>query len=272
MLHEEILSHLPEGLSVEEMQAHFSLLPERYFINTQAEEIALHMRMTHELMDQIQNTESVGSLMPVIDWRDDPDLNLTVVNVVTWDRAGLFYKLAGALTLAGVNILSTKAVTRKDHISIDTFYIMDTGGGLVSDSRALKIFRQHLHDSLVEGKRLQDAIELKETEVRKAEIRKNRDLLPAPFPPRVDVYHELSLKRTIIEVQATDRLALLYRLARLIHSKGFDITFARIATERGVAMDTFYIENRAAAGQVDSDNLLELRSELEAIIETESAG
>ncbi|NCG08385.1 MAG: [protein-PII] uridylyltransferase [Verrucomicrobia bacterium] len=272
MLHEEILSHLPEGLSVEEMQAHFSLLPERYFINPQAEEIALHMRMTHELMDQIQNTESVGSLMPVIDWRDDPDLNLTVVNVVTWDRAGLFYKLAGALTLAGVNILSTKAVTRKDHISIDTFYIMDTGGGLVSDSRALKIFRQHLHDSLVEGKRLQDAIELKETEVRKAEIRKNRDLLPAPFPPRVDVYHELSLKRTIIEVQATDRLALLYRLARLIHSKGFDITFARIATERGVAMDTFYIENRAAAGQVDSDNLLELRSELEAIIETESAG
>jgi [protein-PII] uridylyltransferase len=207
--------------------------------------------------------------MPVIDWRDDPDLNLTVVNVVTWDRAGLFYKLAGALTLAGVNILSTKAITRKDHISIDTFYIMDTGGGLVGNRKALEIFRKHLHDALVEGKRLQQAIESKEGEVRKAEAQKNKDLLPAPFPPRVDVYHELSLKRTIIEVQATDRLALLYRLARLIHSKGFDISFARVATERGVAMDTFYIENLNQTEQLDSDNLLELRSDLEAIIEAE---
>ena len=265
MLHEEILSHLPEGLSVDEMQAHFSLLPERYFINTHAEEIALHMRMAHDLMGQIQNTDSVGSLMPVIDWRDDPDLSLTVVNVVTWDRAGLFYKLAGALTLAGVNILSTKAITRKDHISIDTFYIMDTSGGLVSDRGALEVFRRHLHEALVEGKRLQHAIDLKEAEVQKAKAQQNRDLLPAPFPPRVDVYHELSLKRTIIEVQAADRLGLLYRLARLIHSKGFDITFARIATERGVAMDTFYIEHRKDAEQVDSDNLLDLREELEAI-------
>ena len=71
-------------------------------------------------------------------------------------------------------------------------------------------------------------------------------MLPAPFPPSVDVYHELSLKRTIIEVQAGDEPGLLYRLARLIFKKGFDITFARIATERGVAMDTFYIEKANA--------------------------
>lgn len=269
MLHEEILSHLPENVSVEEMQAHFSLLPERYFINTQAEEIALHMRMTHDLIGQIQKTDSLSSLMPIIDWRDDQDLSLTVVNVVTWDRAGLFYKLAGALTLAGVNILSTKAITRKDHISIDTFYIMEAGGGLVTDPKALEVFRQSLHGSLVEGKHLQSAIDAKEAAVEVAEAKAKKDLLPAPFPPRVDIYHELSLKRTIIEVQAADRLALLYRLARIIHHRGFDITFARIATERGVAMDTFYIENRANAGQVDSDHLLDLRSDLEAVIEVD---
>jgi [protein-PII] uridylyltransferase len=270
MLHEQILSHLPEGLSVEEMQAHFSLLPERYFINTHVEEIALHLRMTHALMEKIHSAESVGSLMPVIDWRDDPDLNLTVVNVVTWDRAGLFYKLAGALTLAGVNILSTKAISRTDHISIDTFYIMDSGGGMVGDKKASGIFLEHLREALVEGRRLQADIDKMEAAADKRNELKNRDLLPAPFPPRVDVYHELSLKRTIIEVQAGDRLGLLYRLARLIYSKGFDITFARIATERGVAMDTFYIENRMDAGQVDSDNLLDLRSELESVIQVDS--
>lgn len=266
MLHEEILSHIPEGLSVEEMKAHFSLLPERYFINTHSEEIALHLRMVHDLMSQINSADSIGTLMPVIDWSNDPDLNLTVVNVVTWDRAGLFYKLAGALTLAGVNIASTKAISRNDHISIDTFYIMDADGGIVTQTKAQSIFEKYLGESLVKGKKMKDAIEAQEAKVKAGNLHKNKDLLPAPFPPRVDVYHELSLKRTIIEVQASDRLGLLYRLARLIYSKGFDISFARIATERGVAMDTFYIEKGQHSEQVDADNLLELRKGLDAII------
>lgn len=266
MLHEELFKNIPQGLTVEEMQAHFSLLPERYFINTQSEEIALHLKMVHELMSNINRAESVGSLMPVIDWHDDVDLNLTVVNVVTWDRSGLFYKLAGALTLAGVNIVSTKAISRNDHISIDTFYIMDAEGGVVSNLKAQANFKNYLREALVEGKKLKNAINAKEALLEAKQLKKNKDLLPAPFPPRVDVYHELSLKRTIIEVQASDRLGLLYHLARLIHRKGFDISFARIATERGVAMDTFYIEKGSHTDKVDSDRLLELRQELDNIV------
>ena len=32
-------------------------------------------------------------------------------------------------------------------------------------------------------------------------------------------------------------------MARTISDHNFDITFARISTERGVALDTFYVEN-----------------------------
>ena len=39
---------------------------------------------------QIQNADSVGSLSPIIDWRDDEALDMSVINIVTWDRAGLF--------------------------------------------------------------------------------------------------------------------------------------------------------------------------------------
>ena len=66
--------------------------------------------------------------------------------------------------------------------------------------------------------------------------------LHSSFPPTVEVYHELSMERTIVEVQARDQIGLLYRLAKTISDHGFDITFARIGTERGVAIDTFYIE------------------------------
>ena len=154
-LNQELLSRTIEGVSKEEIEAHFSLLPERYFINTGADEIALHLRMVNRLLGQIQTAESVGALCPIIDWSDDRDQNMTVVNVVTWDRAGLFYKLAGALTLAGVNILSTKAISRSDHISIDTFYIMDPRG-IVSNTRGSR--SKLLEDTLV-NKRLMQSID-----------------------------------------------------------------------------------------------------------------
>ena len=36
------------------------------------------------------------------------------------------------------------------------------------------------------------------------------------FPPTVEVYHELSMQRTIVEIQARDQIGLLYRLAKTI--------------------------------------------------------
>jgi len=264
MLHHEIIDRAIEGVSEEEIEAHFRLLPERYFINTSADEIELHLRMVNELLSQIQSAESVGALAPIVDWRDDIDLGMTVINVVTWDRAGLFYKLAGALTLAGVTISSTKAISRTDHITIDTFHVIDPDGGVVTDAKAEGIFRERLNEALIEGRDLTTAVTEAETRSRKGKSR--RDMLPAPFPPSVDVYHELSLKRTIIEVQADDRIGLLYRLARLITQKGFDISFARVATERGVAMDTFYIENVNTRESTRTSALLELREELDAIV------
>ncbi len=266
MLHNQIRERAIEGVSQEEIEAHFSLLPERYFINTDSDEIELHLRMVNQLLSQIQSAESVGALIPTIDWRDDIDLSMTVVNVVTWDRAGLFYKLAGALSLAGVNIISTKAISRKDHISIDTFYIMDPDGGIVSNPKAREIFQARLEEALIHGKELLPAINELEARHKAKTKSKTKDMLPAPFPPSVDVYHELSLKRTIIEVQANDRMGLLYRLARLITNKGFDISFARIATERGVAMDTFYIENMKSQESNGTTNLLELREELDKLV------
>lgn len=267
MLQLELEQRVIEGISKEEIEAHFSLLPERYFINTSANEIELHLRMVNKLLSHIQAAESMSTLSPIVDWKDDIELGMTVINVVTWDRAGLFCKLAGILSLTGVNIISTKAISRRDHISIDTFFVCDAEGGVVSDPKARKIFDKHLRASMVEEKELMALIielEARDTAKRKS---KEKDMLPAPFPPSVDVYHELSLKRTIIEVQAGDRIGLLYQLSRLISEKGFDISFARIATERGVAMDTFYIENRDGVdGATSTTNLLELREALDRIV------
>ena len=263
--HQLMLAREIEGVAKDEIEAHFDRLPERYFINTKPNEIELHLRMVNQLLTQIQQADPTGTLAPIIDWSNDIDLNMTVVNIVTWDRAGLFYKLAGALTLAGVNIVSTKAISRSDNISIDTFYIMDLEGGAVSNEKAHTIFQTHIEDALMHGRRLTSEIERMEAKV-KSQKKKLGGILPAPLPPTLDIYHEPSLNHTIIEVQAEDRAGLLYGLARHIYSRGFDISFARIATERGLAIDTFYIDKINRQEPISAKNLSELRVKLNAII------
>jgi [protein-PII] uridylyltransferase len=263
---DKVRSKLPEEISTEEVDAHFSLLPERYFLHTGVDELALHLQMIHQLLNQIQHSDSLGSLAPIINWRNDVDLNMTIVNVVTWDRAGLFYKLAGALSLAGVSISNTRAISRGDHISIDTFYVMDPQGGRVTQTRAKEVFESHLNDCLMHGKELLPSIMELEAQTQQ---QKPKEPQLAPFPPTVNVYHELSLKRTILEVQAVDRIGLLYRLAREVTHRGFNISFARVATERDIAMDTFYIENIQQNNDQKTNQLVELRSALEAVIQVE---
>ena len=143
---------------------------------------------------------------------------------------------------------------------------MDPQGGRVAQTRAKEVFERHLNDCLMHGKELLPAIIELEAQTKQ---QKPKEPQLAPFPPTVNVYHELSLKRTILEVQAVDRIGLLYRLAREVTHQGFNISFARVATERDVAMDTFYIENIQQNTDQKTHQLVELRSALEALIRLE---
>lgn len=255
------------GISAEEITAHFHLLPERYFVHTDAEQIALHIRMVNKLLTSISQSDAVSSLRPVIEWHDDLNRSLTVVDVATWDRAGLFYKLAGAFSVAGLSILSAKVISRNDHIAIDTFYVVEPGRGVVQSAKAQEIFARTVEQALSSCKDLYPDIVAQAKKVRST--RYGVDKAPehaASFPPSVEVYHEISLERTIVEVQARDEIGLLFSLAKLISDHGFDITFARIGTERDIAIDTFYIENALPDQAVDKARLSLLRDAITDVI------
>jgi len=272
MIEKDLLSRpIAQDISKDELEAHFNLLPDRYFAHNSIEEVELHLRMVHRLLAQIQNADSVGALVPVIDWQNNESQGLTVVNVVTWDRAGLFYKLAGALSVCGLNILSTKAITRSDHIAIDTFYVVGAEGGTVDSPKIERIFEGHVRSALIDGNDLKGLIDRETKKFNSGFFQKTPPHLPVRLEPVVNVYHELSLKRTIIEVQSIDSLGLLYYLSKIITEHDFDITFARIATENGVANDTFYIESIEPDGMIDNENLLSLRQALSDVIQTSKA-
>lgn len=265
--YQELVAKRIPGISSDEITAHFHLLPERYFIHTSADEIALHVQMVNRLRSALSTTAAVGSLKPVIDWHDDLNRSLTVVDIVTWDRAGLFYKLAGAFSVAGLSILSAKVISRNDHIAIDTFYVVEPGRGVVQSAKLQEIFERTIAEALVTDKDLYPDIVAQAKKVRSSRFGSDKvSALPASFPPTIEVYHELSMQRTIVEVQALDEIGLLFRLAKIISDHGFDITFARIGTEREIAIDSFYIESARSESKVDNARLALLQTALAEVI------
>jgi len=269
MTKKDLLSRDIPGVDKEETLAHFSLMPERYFIHTDNDEIALHLQMVNRLLKTIVASDTVSTLQPIIDWSDDLSRSLTVVNVVTWDRAGLFYKLAGAFSLAGLNILGAKIFSRNDHIAIDTFHVVEPGRGVVQSQRVMDLFREKVHSVLISNKDLYPEIQVQARKHATRLLTDDRNPLLTSFTPKVDVYHELSLRRTIVEIQAPDQIGILYRVAKAIYDHGFDITFARINTERGLVIDTFYIESSDKDATAESAHLVELRESLNRIVSPE---
>ena len=266
MIHEELIAKQIPGISRDEISAHFNLLPERYFLHTEAGEIALHIQMVNRLLKSITEADSVSSLRPIVDWKDDLNRSLTVVNVVTWDRAGLFYKLAGGFSVAGLNILGAKVISRSDHIAIDTFYVVEAGRGVVQSQAAMEKFARTAEAALIQNKDLYPDIVAQARRISSGRFTTEQNMLHTSFPPTVEVYHELAMLRTIVDIQAHDQIGLLYRLAKVIYDHGFDITFARINTERGVALDTFYIENANHEVTEDPGRLHALRDSLARVI------
>ena len=90
----------------------------------------------------------------------------------------------------------------------------------------------------------------------------NEDKLGEKIPPRVDVYRDVSLGRTIVEVRAADQVGLLHVIAKTISDCGFTIMFARIATEQGIATDIFNIERADDQQDFSPSRFMDLREQI----------
>ena len=71
------------------------------------------------------------------------------------------------------------------------------------------------------------------------------------FPTRTVITNEATSRHTLLEVQTPDRLGLLYDLLRALGKLGVNVVLARIATNMGAAIDSFYLTN--AEGQRITD-------------------
>src|SRR5262249_59020816 len=71
------------------------------------------------------------------------------------------------------------------------------------------------------------------------------------IPTQIRFDNEASETRTLIEIETEDRIGLLYEISQTFSELDIDIAAAKISTEKGAAIDTFYVPE-AVGGQVVS--------------------
>jgi [protein-PII] uridylyltransferase len=236
MLMKEVADLLPGQFSDEELKAHFTALPPRYFQIQPAADIRDDLLLTHRFM-RMQLTEEDEPLVPVVNLHNEPDRGYSVVRVCTWDRAGLFAKMAGSLSASGLTILSAQIFTRSDGIALDTFFVTDAFTGKLATGEQRDEFEglltRVLSDEPVDLHKLiaQQKISHPVYQAYSGE----------QIPTQIAFDNEMSDTRTFIEIETEDRIGLLYTIADTLAELEVDISTARICTEKGAAIDSFYV-------------------------------
>lgn len=242
-LAQEVRRRISRHYSREELDAHFTLLPSRYFQIHTANQILADLSMVHRFL-RLQVCETERSLEPVISWTNVHDRGYASVRICTWDRPGLFNRIAGSLTAAEMNILGAQIFSRADGIIFDTFYVSHARTGNLPELPEQHKFERIFTEALTQGLDL-DALIRKLQPARPLYTSLEGEEIPTVI--RFD--NHASKDRTIIDIDTEDRVGLLYILSGTLTGLGLNISTAKITTEKGAAIDTFYV-NEAGGGKI----------------------
>ena len=157
----------------------------------------------------------------------------TLVSVYAADHPGLFYRIAGAIHVAGGNIIDARIHTTRDGMAVDNFLVQDPWGRPFDDAGQLGRLKTAIADALANRGKLADRL------VAKPAPRPRADAFA--IPPNVLIDNRASNRFTVVEVNARDRPALLNQLAQALFQSKVTIHSAHVATYGERAVDTFYL-------------------------------
>jgi [protein-PII] uridylyltransferase len=245
-LREAVRELASRRISDEELAAHFSLLPDRYYEIYSPKQILDDVELAHRFMHRLV-LENQRALAPVTAWIDERDRGYSLVKICTWDRAGLFGKIAGCLSAAGLNIMGAQIFTRADGIVLDTFFVNDGRSGNLATKDQRENF-SGLLDAVLTG----EPVNLQKLIRQQATGRPAYSAyLGESIGTQIHFENSATDDRTLIEIETEDRLGLLHAISQTLAEQRVDIITARIVTERGAAMDSFYV--RGIAGKQITD-------------------
>ncbi len=255
----EVTRKLGPGFE-QEIEAHFRHMPERYFRFRNPETVAEHIRRFRRFFESLQKSPE-GTLTPILRWKAHPEKGYSELQIFSWDRSFLLARVAGALSARNINILSADIFTRRDDLVLDIFRVCNTNFEPVTSKTDIHAVNEIIKKAF--SAHTTDFREVIEKSKQKSEFDEAVDEV---FPKRVYVSNEQSPEYTFLEIQTLDRIGLLYDLFSTIGDLGIETVASRINTEKGAAIDSFYLSDLMGRKIADPRLLAELKSRIESVL------
>jgi len=226
----EVESRKREALSLlalhaepfESQKTLWATLDVSYFMRHEAGDLAWHAR---------QLSRHVGSGKSVVRARRSSDGEGMQVLVYTPDAPDLFARICGYFDTASFSIVDAKIHTANNGYALDTFQVIS--------ATPHEHYREAV--SMVEAELiriLQTAGPLPPP----GKGRVSRRVKSFPITPRVDLRPDEKAQRWLLSVSASDRVGLLYSIARVLARHRINLKLAKVTTLGERVEDTFLID------------------------------
>ncbi|RMF92093.1 MAG: [protein-PII] uridylyltransferase [Candidatus Schekmanbacteria bacterium] len=241
-------------ITEEEVKTFLSKLPQRYSFSTFASRIYTHYLLLNELKKENK----------VLTWKalQNDKAGITDFLVCFEGKVGSFSNLCGVVSSKGIAILGAQIFTNEEGYAVDTLQCTFINGKPVDDDEVWEEVCRDLQDVFVGRTKIETILSRKKRYITdgKFDIVKVEDV--------VEIDNDSSETDTIIEVQAKDRLGLLYDITKVLALMNLDIRLARTITEGIRAVLVFYVGDEKGRKIRDELFLEKLRDNLkESLVE-----
>jgi [protein-PII] uridylyltransferase len=226
-----------------EIESHFEFMPDNYFRASDLPEIVEHLKLFRSFLENVSSGAEFP-LAPAIQWKAVPEQGHSVVIFCTWERERLLAKVAGSFSVVPLNILSADIFPRGDNVVLCVFRVCDTKARPVTHQRDFTLVEQTLRRALEDESF--DFLSL----IEKAKRQSHRLTTGVEFPTRIAIDNKTHPVYALIEIQAPDRIGLLYDVLTCLDRENLLVPLSRINTQAGAAIDTLYVVDRSTRAKI----------------------
>ena len=207
------------------------------------------------IVEELERLQSLGP-KDVVAWgRYLPNRGVSVYTVGAHEgiAEGIFYRLTGALTSNGLEILFADIYPLGDTLFLDKFYVRDPDHQGEPTRQRFDDIARKLVACLAEE-------QPDEPKFRRTWNTQRDSATLNPKPTHIRIDNSTSDHCTIVDVFAHDQTGLLYAIAKCLHQQQLSVRVAKIGTYIDQVVDVFYVTDKAGAKILDDLRLAEIRS------------
>lgn len=201
--------------------------------------------------------QSENMLQPILlDTQHNYERSITEITVCTSDQHGLFSMVAGAMSLAGANIINAKIFTLKNGIAVEIFQLQDLNGEVFDRSDKLAKMSVYIEQVLSGELNIAQAFAKRASPYLKSRSK------AVPLLGQVLIDNDASNIHSVIEFTSRDRAGLLHDVTSAIAEMGLSIVTAHISTYGTQVADVFYVKDNFGMKILHNNKIKQIQEKL----------